>query len=150
MTMQFRVKNDSPNPPDAGRVCANEARTRALLRLWGLDVPVAAVGIGALGRRGPADGVVEHRLDVLAVIDGVGLVARSEVEELPAAPAVATARAEHLTALEPRGEDEAVRFRNAERLAVGLGRLDDDRVAQAVDDGVAGVRDPEPLALGAL
>ena len=84
------------------------------------------------------------------MVNGVGLVARPEVEEPPAAAAVTAPRAEHFAALEPRREHESVGVRNAERFAVGLRLVDDDSLVEAVGGGVTGVGDPEPLALTAL
>ena len=98
-------------------------------------------------RRGPQDRVGQHAPHVGMVVDGVVLVARAEVEDAPRAAVEAAAAAEHLAAGEGGDEDELVRRRDVEVLAVHLLGLDDDRVRDAGGDGMRGVDRPDQLAL---
>src|SRR5918993_2119198 len=71
-------------------------------------------------RRGPADRVLYDALDVLVVVGGVLLVARAEVEDPTPPPPVTQAASEDLPTSEPAHEDELVRLRDVEGLAVHL------------------------------
>src|SRR5919205_821112 len=69
-------------------------------------------------RCGPADGVLDDALDVLIVVGGVLLVAGAEVEDPTPPPPVTQAAPEDFPPTEPAHEDEFVRLRHVERLAV--------------------------------
>src|SRR5215217_8412106 len=70
--------------------------------------------------RGPADGVLDDALDVLIVVGGVLLMARTEVEDPTPSPPVTQAAPEDLPTSEPAHEDELVRLRHVEGLTVHL------------------------------
>src|SRR5215216_724677 len=71
-------------------------------------------------RRGPADGVLDDALDVLIVVRRVLLVTGAEVEDPTPPPPVTQAAPEDLPPSEPAHEDELVRLRDVEGLAVHL------------------------------
>src|SRR5215207_3161895 len=71
-------------------------------------------------RCGPADGVLDDALDVPIVVGGVLLVAWTEVEDPTLPPPVTQAAPEDLPTSEPAHEDELVRLRYVEGLAVHL------------------------------
>src|ERR671911_1332964 len=71
-------------------------------------------------RRGPADGVLDDALDVLVVVRGILLVAGTEVEDPTPPPPVTQTAPEDFPPSEPAHEDELVRLRNVEGLAVHL------------------------------
>src|SRR6476659_7066494 len=105
-------------------------------------LPMAEGGRRA-GRAGrPACRVRDDPPDERLVIGRVGLVARPEVEDATPAALVATAAAEHLAALEPAHEDEAVGRRDVEVLAVHLLAIDVEPLAQAFRDRMARIHDP--------
>src|SRR5690349_2417741 len=66
----------------------------------------------------PRDGVGEDPPDVGMVVDGVVLVARAEVDDLPVAPPEGAPAAEDLTAGEGADEHQLVGRRDVEVLAV--------------------------------
>src|SRR5215217_4795430 len=71
-------------------------------------------------RCGPADGVLDDALDVLVVVGGVLLVARAKIEDPTPPSPVTQAAPEDLPTPEPAYEDELVRLRDVEGLAVHL------------------------------
>jgi hypothetical protein len=81
------------------------------------------------------------------VVRRVLLVAGAEVEHPALAAAVAAAGAEHLAAGERADEDQLVRLRDVEQLAVHLLALDHQRVRDALGDRVTGGHRPEQLAV---
>src|SRR5260221_12832128 len=99
---------------------------------------------------GPFAGVAQHHLDLGVVVDGVRLVARAEVEKLARSSPPAVAGAKDLTAFVPADEHLLVGRGDAERLAVHLGVLELDAVADALGNGMRGIADPYPLALAAF
>src|SRR4051812_32989474 len=76
----------------------------------------------------PRDGVGEDPPDVGMVVDGVVLVARAEVDDLPVAPPEGAAAAKDLSAREGADEHQLVGCRDVEVLAVHLLLRDHDRV----------------------
>src|SRR5262245_57787546 len=74
----------------------------------------------AIDRFRPADTVCDHLEHVVVVIGRVGLVAGAEVEDLAGAALVAATAAEDLAAGKPTDEDQGVRLRDVEMLAVHL------------------------------
>src|ERR1700734_3413391 len=78
----------------------------------------------AVGAAGPADSVGDHPAYYGVVVDGVILVSGAEVEDPPGAPVEAASGPEYLSAGEARDEDELVRLRDVEELAVHLLCLD--------------------------
>ena len=104
----------------------------------------AAVGSG------PAHGVLYDGLHVGVVIDGEGLVAGLEVEDLARASAVAQPASEHLAALETADEHGHVRLRHVERLGIGLLMLGEDVLLEAPGDGMGGLGDPHALEVPVL
>src|SRR5699024_6075401 len=116
--------------------CSNGTRDLAAAE------PVAR-GIGDLHRRGlallgsgPDHGVGQHALDLGLVVDRVLLVAGAEEEDLPLAAAEGGTGAEHLSPGEGGNEDQLVRGRDVEHLAVHLLRGDDDRMGHPAGDRV--------------
>src|ERR671926_83697 len=97
-------------------------------------------------RRGPADGVLDDALDVLIVVGGVLLVARTEVEDPTPPPPVTQAAPEDLPTSEPAHEDELVRLRYVEWLAVHL-LFELDVLTEPLRYGMPWRDDPEPLGV---
>src|SRR5918994_2143802 len=95
-------------------------------------------------RRSPADGVLDDALDVLVVVGGVLLVAGAEVEDPTPPPPVTQAAPEDLPTSEPAHEDELVRLRDVEGLAVHL-LLELYVLPYSLRYGVARRYHPEPL-----
>ena len=98
-------------------------------------------------RHRPRDAVRDHLADVLVVVHREVLVAGREVEDLPVSAAERAAGPEHLAAGEGRHEDQFVRHRDVEELAVHLLLLDLDRVRHALRDRVRRVHRPDQLAV---
>ena len=115
-----------------------------LLYVGRVELFHAAVGVG------PVHGVFDDRLHVGVVIDGEGLVAGLEVEDLARAPAVAQPASEHLAALEAADEHGHVRLRHVERLGVSLLMLGEDVLLEAPGDGMGGLGDPHALEVPVL
>ena len=90
----------------------------------------------------PFDGVGDDLLHLRHVVDGEGLVAGLEVEDLAATAVEAAAAAEDFAALKPADEHEVVRCGDVEVFAVGLLVRDDDLFLETVDDGMGGIHDP--------
>ena len=80
----------------------------------------------------------------------MGLVARPEVDDPAATAPVRAAAAEHLAALEPAHEDQLVRGRDVEVLAVHLLLRQDEGLAEALGDRMRRVHDPQALAAAVL
>ena len=93
----------------------------------------------------PGDAVRDHPAHVGVVVHGVVLVARREEEDLAVSPPERAAAAEHLATGEGRDEDQLVRGRDVERLAVHLLGVDDDRIRYALGDRVGRVDRPDQL-----
>src|SRR5687767_11771327 len=121
-----------------------------LLLLVGLDRSGVAVAgeevIGVVAQQGrqrsrplafhPGDAVRDYSANVGVVVHGVILVTRREEEDLAVAPPERAAAAEHLATGEGGDEDQLVRGRDVEGLAVHLLGVDDDRVRNALGDRV--------------
>ena len=60
------------------------------------------------------------------MVNGEGLMAGLEIENMPFAPGVGAAAAEHFAALEPADEHQLVRLGDLKVLAVGFLVLDDN------------------------
>src|SRR5262249_39607181 len=84
------------------------------------------------------------------VVDWQRFVARTEVEDLAATALVSAAAPEDLASLVPADEDEGIRRRNVKRLAVHLAVRDDEGLANAGGDRMAGCYDPDALFLADL
>ena len=111
-------------------------------------MPVRVRGAARTGR--PAGGVGDDPADVGIEVGRVGLVARPEVDDPAATPPERAAAAEDLAALEPADEDEFVRRRDVEVLAVHLLLRQDERLVQALGDGMRRIHDPQPLGTAVL
>src|SRR5215208_6930832 len=93
---------------------------------------------------GPADGVLDDALDVLIVVGGVLLVAWTEVEDPTPPPPVTQAAPEDLPTTEPAHEDELVRLRHVEGLAVHL-LFELNVLPESLGYGMPRCDDPKPL-----
>src|SRR6478735_8061038 len=110
-----------------------------------LDIPKRP--LRSIDWRGPFRGVGDHPADFRIEIGRVRFVSRPKVEDLARAALVAASAAEYLAPLEPGNEDERLRLRNIEMLAVHLLFFHLDVLADPLDNRMAGRNDPEPLFL---
>src|SRR5439155_1389115 len=132
---------------------------RSRWRAW-LDEPVSrrvtAPSFGRIvGRRGaaaPGHAVGDRALDLRLVVDRVLLVAGAEVRDASCPAVVAATAAKDLPALERADENQLIRSRDVEELAVHLVVRDHDRLRKACcDRAVHSVRvDPLDRLLAAL
>src|SRR5699024_5089841 len=140
-----------PRPPSAPRAGAARGGSCVLARRVGVahaltggagDEPVGLVAVQERdlavghGRTGPVDAVGDHAAHVGVLVDGVVLVAGAEVEDLALAAAEGAAGAEYLSPAEGGDEDQLIGHGDVEVLAVHLLLVDDDRVRDALGDGM--------------
>src|SRR5664279_4086279 len=104
----------------------------------------------AVCRRCPIDGVGEHLANFLLMVDRVGFVTGTAVEDFALPAIVAAAAAEDVAAFEPTDEDERVWLWDAERLAIHFGVRDFKVIAQAFGNRVSGIDDPDALTFVCL
>src|ERR1051325_12224052 len=100
---------------------------------------------GASGAR-PVDGIANHPLDFRLMINWIQLVAGTEIKNASGPARPATAAAQHVAAFKPRDENQFLRLRNRERLAIHFAVWNFDELAQALRDFVRGIHHPEPFA----
>ena len=72
---------------------------------------------------------------------------RTEIEYFPAAAMVAASAAENLAALEPTHKYQRVRRGNIETLAIHLGRVQFDILADSLHDRMPVLDHPQPFLL---
>src|SRR5690349_18152133 len=98
----------------------------------------------------PRHGVCDHALYLGLKVNRVLLVPRAEVKDAPSAAVEAAAAAKHLAALERADEDELVRRRDVEELAVHLLVGDDEGLRDTRSDRMVWADGPDDLALAHL
>src|SRR6266850_272561 len=99
------------------------------------------VGLASL-RPCPAHGVVNYTLNGGMMINGIGLVPGTEIEDASAAARPAVAAAENFSPLEPGNKNLLLGVGNAERLPIHLGLFQFDATVNPFGDGVAGIYRP--------
>src|SRR6185295_10004606 len=98
-------------------------------------------------RRSPVLGVAQHLPNDRMIIDRVGLVAGTKVEDFPVSSLPRATAAEDFAALKPGDEDNFIRRRNGERLAIHLGIFNLETFIDAAGDRMPGIANPESLTL---
>src|SRR5690606_5019588 len=112
--------------------------------------PVSEMDDWPTGRRRPAPGVGNHAQDVRVVIDRVGFVTGTGVEDLAPPTVKTTTAAKNLAALKPADQDKLIRLWNVEMLAVDLGLGYFEPLGNPGGDRMGGSDDPDALLFTGL
>lgn len=89
-------------------------------------------------------------MDFRHEIDRKAFMAGTKIENAPASPVIAATRSKNLSALNPTNENQVVRLRDIEGLAVHFRLGNNNGFRQALCNGMCGVDNPYPFTLAAF